>query len=121
MRLGWLACWLSTLLAFGGTLRWRSSFNLQGKHTSIARCQQALENEASQHASAGGCDEHGTESAERSDAYKSKHGAQAHHEHRHGRLYGPILQMTTRMERTMKIWSAKRMPGQLEQQDIGEY
>ena len=68
-----------------------------------------------------GATSHGTESAERSDAYKSKHGAQAHHEHHHGRLHGPILQMTTRMERTMKIWSAKRMPGQLEQQDIGEY
>jgi hypothetical protein len=68
-----------------------------------------------------GATSHGTESAERSDTYKSKHGAQAHHEHRHGRLCGPILHMTIRMERPMQIWSAKRMTGQLGQQDIGEY
>ncbi len=113
MRLGWLACSPSTLSAFGGTLRRRSSVNLQGKHTSIARCQQAIENEASKHAPAGECDKRGKESAERSDAYKSKrecaHGAQAHHEHRHGRLYGPILHMTIRMERPTPISRSPRI------------
>ena len=72
-----------------------------------------------------GATSHGTESAERSDAYQRErecaHGAQAHHEHRHGRLYGPILQMTIRMERPMRIWSAKRMTGKIGKQDRGEY
>ncbi len=90
---------------------------------SLARRQQEIENDASQHASADGCDEHGKESANKSDAYRRnrecEHGAHAHHQHHHERLHTPILHMTTRMERAHA--NAEREAGQLGKQDRGGF
>ena len=51
-------------------------------------------NDTSKRASAGGCDEHGKQSAKKSDAYKRKRECEqphARHQHHHERLRTPIL------------------------------
>ena len=77
-----------------------------------------MENDASKHACAGGCDEpwEGRSVQRRAaDAYKRNpecgHSAHAHHEHHRERRHARILPMATREERSVRIGSAKRRTG----------